>query len=217
MTNILIVDDHPIFRAGAASTLSAESDLSVVGEASNTTDALELILTKQPDLVLMDIRLDGDVNGIGLAMQIRANWPEIKIIVLTNYSYEPYIRAMMEAGVEGYLLKDVPPTEVIHSVRMVMDGRSVFSALVIQKVVKGYLGAFGGKDGNGAETITERETAVLELLANGVSNSEIAERLNISVATVQFHLTGIYGKLGVRTRSEALVQAARQGLVVLDE
>ena len=217
MIRVLIVDDHPMFRAGAASAMAEEPDFEVVGEAQDANEALALIQTSQPDVLLLDIRLKGGVSGIALAQQVRSEYPQIKIMVLTNYSYEPYIQAMIEIGVEGYILKDVPPHEVIEAVRMIMDGRTVFSDVVTKKIRQSYLERASGSSYAASERITEREYKVLQLLADGMSNSEIAESLNFSLTTVQFHLSNIYGKLGVRTRSEAVVHAARQGLVVIDE
>jgi DNA-binding NarL/FixJ family response regulator len=188
-----------------------------VGEASAPDEALEFIRHHQPDVLLTDIRLKGSANGVTLARQVRSQYPEIKIVVLTNYSNEPYIRAMMEIGVEGYILKDTPPRDIIDSLRMVMAGQTVFSALVTQRVRRGYLGSSGEPNISRSESITERESEVLRLLANGSSNLEIAERLNLSEASVRFHLSNIYSKLGVRGRAEAIIQAAREGLVVIDE
>ena len=217
MVKLLIVDDHPIFRAGAVTSLMAEPDFEVLGEAASAPEALKLVRELQPDVILTDIRLKGDMNGIELARQVRAEYPHIRLIVLTNYSNDPYIKAMMEIGVEAYILKDTPPREVVDSVRMVMDGRTVFSAPVTQTILKGYI----NPSRNGTDVIpdglTDREAEVLGLLVDGSSNSEIAASLHLSIATVQFHLTNIYSKLGVRNRAQAITKAARDGLIVIDE
>ena len=141
---------------------------------------------------------------------------------LQQASYTPSfgglgIRAMMEAGVDGYILKDTPPRDVIESVRMVMDGRTVFSSQVSGSLVRGYLSLSTGAQGKQPDAITDRERDVLQLLVNGATNAEIANELHVSVGTVQFHLTNIYSKLGVRSRAEAIVHASREGLVVLDD
>ena len=217
MIKVLVVEDHPIFRAGAATTIATEPDMEVVGEVSTAPEALELTRQLNPDVVLMDIRLQGTVNGIELARQVREENPDVRLVVLTNYSNEPYIRAMMEVGVEGYVLKDTPPRDVMESVRMVMDGRTVFSKQISQAIVRGYLSPSSDREASPQDGVTERELEVLELLIVGAPNTEIAERLHISVGTVQFHLTNIYGKLGVRSRGEAVIKAARDGLIVIDE
>ncbi|MCH7736554.1 MAG: response regulator transcription factor [Chloroflexi bacterium] len=217
MATVLIVDDHPIFRSGAATALSATEDFEVVGEVGTVSEAIEIIRDRQPDLILTDIRLEGDSNGVALAIQVRAEFPNIKIVVLTNYSHEPYIKAMMEAQVEGYLLKDVPPAEVIDSIRKVLDGKRVFSDPITQKLVKGYLGA-SKNDGNlPIESLTDRELELLQELVHGLSNGEIAEHLNVSLKTVQGYLTVIYGKMNVKTRSEAVFRAIQEGLVIVGE
>ena len=217
MATVLIVDDHPIFRSGAATALSATEEFEVMGEVGSVSEAMEIIRNRQPDLLLTDIRLEGNANGVELAMQVRAEFPNIKIVVLTNYSHEPYSKAMMEAQVEGYLLKDVPPAEVIDSMRKILDGKRVFSNPITQKLVKGYLGAY--KDGGSLPigSLTARELELLQELVHGLSNGEIAENLNVSLKTVQGYLTVIYGKMNVKTRSEAVFRAIQEGLVIVDE
>jgi len=217
MATVLIVDDHPIFRSGAATALAATEEFEVMGEVGSVSEAMEIIRNRQPDLLLTDIRLEGTANGVALAMRVRAEFPNIKIVVLTNYSHEPYIKAMMEAQVEGYLLKDVPPAEVIDSMRKILDGKRVFSNPITQKLVKGYLGAY--KDGGSLPigSLTARELELLQELVHGLSNGEIAENLNASLKTVQGYLTIIYGKMNVKTRSEAVFRAIQEGLVIVDE
>ena len=214
---VVIVDDHPIFRAGAIASLESEPDFEVVGEAANAPGALELISDHTPDVVLTDIRLEGPINGIELSRRVRSKHPDIRLVVLTNYSNEPYIRAMMNVGVEAYMLKDTKPREVIDSLRMVMDGQTVYSSAVTRVIIRGYLSGSLQNGKSGGVSITSKEAEVLQLLARGESNKRIAELLNVTVSAVQFHLTNIYGKLAVGSRSEAIVEAAREGLVVIDE
>ena len=216
MIRVLIVDDHPLFRSGAITTIGEEPDMEIVGEAEDAEGALDAIRRLKPDVILMDIRLTGNVNGIELARRVRRETQDIKIVVLTNFSNEPYIRAMMEIGVEGYILKDTPPGEVIGAVRMVLDGRTVFSEQISRTVVSGFLEHRTGSNLATPGRITEREAEILRLLAGGVSNADIAAHLNVAVGTVQYHLTSIYGKLGVRSRAEAIIKAVRKGLVVVE-
>jgi DNA-binding NarL/FixJ family response regulator len=196
--------------------IEAERDIEVVGDVATVAEALQVTRQEAPDILLTDIRLSGDVNGVELARVLREENPDVKIIVLTNYSNEPYVRAMMEVGVAGYILKDTTPREVIESMRMVMEGTTVFSNQIAQTLVSGYL-APNRFESATASRITDREEEVLRLLAGGLSNAEITEQLSVSVGTVQFHLGNIYGKLGVRSRGEAVTKAARKGLVVMDE
>ena len=216
MIRVLVVDDHPLFRSGAVTTIAEEPDMEIVGEEEDAEGALDAIRRLKPDVVLLDIRLAGNVNGIELARRVRGESQDTKIVVLTNFSNEPYIRAMMEIGVEGYILKDTPPDEVIGAVRMVQDGRTVFSEKVTRTVVNGFINHRPGSDLSQPGRITEREAEILRLLAGGVSNADIAAQLNIAVGTVQYHLTNIYGKLGVRGRTEAIIKAVRRGMVVVE-
>ena len=179
--------------------------------------AYEILRRCQPDLILMDIRLEGDVNGVALAKQVRAEYPDIKIVVLTNYSHEPYIKAMMEARVEGYLLKDTPPSEVVESLRKILDGKSVFSESITHKLVTRYLGISEGAGDHPIEALTDRELELLQHVAKGLSNGEIAAHLHISLKTVQKYLTVIFGKLGVKTRSEAVFRSIQEGVVIVDD
>ncbi|PKB71082.1 MAG: hypothetical protein BZY87_07475 [SAR202 cluster bacterium Io17-Chloro-G6] len=217
MARILIVDDHPIFRAGAATALKTGEDFEVIGEVGSALGAYEILRRCQPDLILMDIRLEGDVNGVALAKQVRAEYPDIKIVVLTNYSHEPYIKAMMEARVEGYLLKDTPPSEVVESLRKILDGKSVFSESITHKLVTRYLGISEGAGDHPIEALTDRELELLQHVAKGLSNGEIAAHLHISLKTVQKYLTVIFGKLGVKTRSEAVFRSIQEGVVIVDD
>ena len=188
MIKVMLIDDHPLFRAGVASTLSREPDFEVVGETGDGIEALETTLSLKPDVLLIDIRLGGQMNGVELARQIRERYPEVKLLVLTNYSHEPYVRAMVEIGVEGYILKDTPPHDVIESIRMVVDGQAVFSKRISQALMRGYLNALSNAELGSTEEITHREADVLRLLADGLSNAEIAKRLHISVGSVQLSM-----------------------------
>lgn len=217
MIKVLVVDDHPIFRTGAVASIVAQGDFEVVAEAETASDALVAIDQHQPEVVLMDIRLKGKVNGIELARQIKERNEYVRIVVLTNYSNEPYIKAMMEIGVDGYMLKDSPPHDVIQALRMVVDGRTVFSSKVTDVIVRGYLSPARETRTSSPDNVTKREIEVLELVAEGASNIQIAKNLHVSESTVQYHLTNIYSKLRVHSRAEAVIHAAREGLIVIDE
>lgn len=206
-----------MMQMGAASYLSQAPDCEVEGQADNADDALTLAMHLRPDVVLADIWLKGERTGIDLVRDLRKHVPETKVIVLTNFPHEPYVRAMMELGVEGYLLKDTPPADVLEAIRMVMNGRNVYSATISSRIVRGYLHSSNSGGGEGVDSLTDREAEVLQLIADGRTNDEIAEILNVSVKAIQLHLTHLYAKLGARNRTEAVVRAARHGLVVLDQ
>ena len=216
MIKVLVVDDHPLFRSGAVATIGAELDMEVVGEEEEAERALDVTSWLEPNVILTDIRLKGNTSGVELARHVREGQPDVKILVLTNYSNEPYIRAMMEIGVEGFVLKDTPPSEVVNAIRMVMDGRTVFSEPVTRVLVRSFLTQPTASHAGLADGDSLREAQVLQVIAEGASNTEIATHLNVTVGTVEYHLTNLYAKLGVRSRSEAIVQAARRGLVVID-
>jgi DNA-binding NarL/FixJ family response regulator len=196
---------------GARSALADSRDFEIVGEADNADDAIAMTGLLRPNVVLLDIRLKGDRSGIEVARELRKRFPELKIVVFTNFSQEPYLRAMMEAGVDGYLLKDTPPGQIAEALRMVSQGRNVYSSQVSETLVTGYL------KGPGNSNLTGREAEILQLIADGMNNEEIAAALRVSVKAVQLHLTNIYSKLGARNRTEALVIGARRGMVVLSE
>ena len=206
-----------MMRVGAVTYLNDAPDCEVVGEADNVDEALDLAVHFRPNIVLLDIRLRGDRNGIDLARELRREVPDTKIIILTNFPYEPYVRAMMELAVDGYLLKDTPPSEVLEAVRMVMRGRNVFSATVSTGIVRGYLHSPYSREGRSKDSLTSREAEVLQLVADGRTNDDVAEALGVSTKAIEMHLTHLYAKLGARNRTEAVVQAARRGLVILDE
>ncbi len=216
-TTILVVEDHPMMRVGTVTYLNDAPDCEIVGETDNVDEALDLALHLRPDIVLLDIRLPGERSGIDLARELRREIPDTKIIVLTNYPHEPYVRATMELGVEGYLLKDTPPSDVLEAVRMVMRGRNVFSATVSSGIVRGYLHSPYSREERNKDSLTSREAEVLQLVADGRTNDDIGEALGVSAKAIEGHLTHLYAKLGARNRTEAVVQAARRGLVILDE
>ncbi len=206
---ILLVDDHPIVRMGARSALSKIPGSQIIGEADNADEAISMAEGLRPDLVFLDVRLKGEKSGIEVARELRARLPDLKIIVFTNFAQEPYVRAMMEAGVDGYLLKDTPPSQIAEAVRMVVQGGNVYSSQISSSIVTGYLKSPGNS------SLTSREAEILQFVADGKSNDEIASELGVSGKAVQLHLTNVYSKLNARNRTEALVIAARRGLVVL--
>lgn len=209
--SVLIVDDHPIVRMGERGAFASAPEFHVAGEADNADEALRLAEILRPDIVFLDIKLKGNKTGIDVARDLRKRLPGVKIIVFTNFGQEPYIKAMMAMGVDAYLLKDTPPSEIVHTLRMVLQGRSVFSSEVSSMLVKAYV-----DKPDASPRLTAREADVLQLIADGKTNDEIAKGLGVSVKAIQMHLTNIYEKLGARNRTEALVIAARSGLVMLE-
>jgi DNA-binding NarL/FixJ family response regulator len=214
---VLIADDHPLFRAGVRERLNQFPEVvDVVGEASDGQEAYQLAGRLRPDVVLMDIAMP-HVNGIEATRMIKAKWPEIGILILTVYDDEQYIYALVEAGAAGYLLKTVEATDLVDAVTRVRLGESVLTPSVARKV----LARFANRPEQSAETanwrsLTEREIEVLRLAALGASNKQIATDLELSVRTVHAHMRHIFDKLGVASRTEAVVHGVRQGWLKLD-
>jgi DNA-binding NarL/FixJ family response regulator len=207
---VLIVDDHPVFRFGLRSLLTSIPEMEVVGEATSGEAAIEEATSLQPDIILMDINMPG-LNGIEATQQILSTQPEIGILVITMFDDDSVFDAM-QAGARGYLLKGADPDETIRAIHSVASGAAIFSPKVAQRLIT-YFGR--SKDTATSETfpeLTEREREILELIAQGLTNSAIAEKLVLSPKTVRNHVSNIFGKLQVSDRSQAIVRAREAGM-----
>jgi two-component system, NarL family, response regulator LiaR len=217
---VLLVDDHALLRQGTAELLSREVDIQVIGEASDGMEALELVQRLNPDIVVMDIRMPF-LSGIEATQRIRQDYPAVQVLVLTAYDDDQYIFSLLQAGASGYLLKNAPVSELIRAIRQVKAGESPLDPTIARKVV---LRMSGGRSippsdedfPLEAEELTPREQEVLQLLAQGMSNRNIADTLYISERTVQAHLTNIFAKMQVSSRLEAVLVAIRRGWLTLD-
>ena len=208
---VIIADDHPMFRAGVRERLEKlDSGIDVVGEASDGQEAYELCGRLRPDVVLLDIAMPR-LNGIEATRKIKAEWPEIGILVLTLYDDEQYIYALIDAGAAGYLLKTADGSELADAVHRIRQGEAVLSPAVTQKVLSRI--AHGGRPAERPvpSPLSEREREVLTLAARGASNKLIAHELQVSVRTVHAHMRHIFNKLGVASRTEAVMLGVRQG------
>ncbi|MGD9002653.1 MAG: response regulator transcription factor, partial [Anaerolineae bacterium] len=201
---VLLADDHAVVRQGTRELLEREEGIDVVAEASDGKEAVQLTIRERPDVVVMDFAMP-KLNGIEATRQIKAVAPGIAILVLTAYDSDQYIFAFLEAGAAGYLLKDVQVDELVQAIRAVHAGESMLHPAIARKVINRF-----GQPEQDAKTVTialdqltEREIEVLRLAAKGMSNREIAQRLVISDRTVQTHLTNIFNKMGVGSRTEA--------------
>ena len=209
---VLIVDDQRMFREGIRSRIEHEDDIEVVGEAGSAEETLTQIQETRPDIVTLDIRLP-DVSGIEVAKQIRRDWPDLKILVLTGYDFDQYVRASARVGIDGYLLKDAPQEDLIQALREVAAGGAVLPPNIASKVMKTYSEMPGkGRERQGEE-LTMREIEVLELLFQGLRNIEIGEHLSISGRTVEAHVRSIIGKLGAQSRTGAVRIAVEMNLI----
>jgi DNA-binding NarL/FixJ family response regulator len=202
---ILIVDDHPVVRAGLHGMLSAEPDLEVVAEAADGEEAVGLAASLSPDVVLMDLRMAG-LDGVAATTRITAESPGVKVLILTTYDTDADIVRAVEAGASGYLLKDTPRGELADAVRAAARGETVLAPRVAAKLVSRMRTP-------PAQPLTPRETEVLALVARGLANAEIGRELFISEATVKTHLVRAFGKLGVDDRTAAVTKAMGLGLL----
>lgn len=204
---VLIVDDHPVVRDGLAGMLARAGDLEVVGQGSDGREALVLVEDLKPDVVLMDLKMPL-LDGIAATKELALHHPEARILVLTTYDTTADVRAAIAAGASGYLLKDAPRTELFAAIRTVAQGQTVMAP--------GVANALARTREDPVTPLSEREVAVLELIADGASNREVGQALYISEATVKTHLVHIYDKLGVDSRTAAVTAALRAGLIRLD-
>ena len=207
---VLIADDHPVFRFGLKALLEAEAGMQVVGEARTGAEVLSLAEELRPDVILMDLNMP-EVNGLEATRRILARQPEAGILVLTMFD-DDSVFAAMRAGARGYLLKGAEGAETVRAIRAVAHGQAIFSPAVAERVMH-FLGQARPAAGDVAfPELTEREREVLALVAQGLTNRAIAERLAISPKTVRNHVSSIFGKLQVADRAEAIIRARNAGL-----
>jgi NarL family two-component system response regulator LiaR len=214
---ILLAEDHKVVREGTRRLLESQPDFEVVGEASDGIEAVELAKKLKPEIIIMDVSMPR-LNGIEATRQIKAIYPNIAILPLTGYDDDEYVFALLEAGAAGYLLKDSSGEELIEAIRQVMTGEPVLHPKIMKKVLNRLRSPVDGQAVQTAgEVLSDRETEVLRLAAQGMSNMEIADSLTLSVRTVQTHLRSIFNKLGVGSRSEAIVFGLKKGWLTLEE
>jgi DNA-binding NarL/FixJ family response regulator len=207
---ILIADDHPVFRFGLRALLGAESDFTVVGEATTGEETLALAEALQPDVILMDINMPG-LNGIEATRRALEVSPGIGVLIITMFEDDASVFAAMRAGARGYLLKGAAGEETIRAIRSVSEGEAIFSPSVARRLIQ-YFSAPPVEQAPLFPELTEREREVLQLIAQGYTNAAIAERLTLSPKTVRNHVSNIFGKLQVAGRAEAIIRARDAGL-----
>jgi len=214
LIRVLIADDHALVREGTREILERAGDIEVVGEAADGAEAVELAGRLLPDVAVIDIAMP-QLNGIEATRRIKAEHPQISVLVLTVHDDDPYVYAMLEAGAAGYLLKDIHGAQLVDAVRSVRAGEAVLHPAITEKV----LGRFrpAGTGAGSPQPLTDRELEVLRLAARGMSNKEIAGTLDLSARTVQVHLGRIFKKLSVASRTEAVIHGLRRGWFRLEE
>ena len=209
---ILVVDDHPVVREGIAAMLERQSDMEVVGEASDGAAGVDQCMAKNPDIVLMDLRMPV-MDGVEAMRKISEKQPAVRFIVLTTYDNDEYIFKGIEAGARAYLLKDAPREDLFKAVRAVHRGESLIHPTVASKVLDRF--ATLSKQAQPPELLSEREMEVLRLMATGAANKTIAAQLCISESTVKTHVQSIFQKLDVNDRTEAVTHALQRGIISL--
>jgi NarL family two-component system response regulator LiaR len=212
---ILLAEDHTVVREGLRELIEREQDLEVVAEAGDGEEALELVSRTDPDVAIIDIAMPR-LNGIELTGQIKALYPSVAVIILTAYDNEEFVFALLEAGAAGYLLKDVRGQELINAIHAVQDGDPVLHPAITRKVLDGLPSREKPSKEEKLVSLTQRELELLKLGAEGLVNKEIATRLDLSLRTVQAHWTNIFNKLGVSSRTEAVVQSLKKGYISLE-
>lgn len=211
---IFIADDHAIVRSGIQALLETIDDLEVVGEASDGQEAVTAVAALRPDVILMDLEMPV-LDGIAAIEQIMAQWPEARILVLTSFATDDRVFPAVKAGALGYLLKDSGPEALVRAIRQVHRGESSLHPKIARKLIQ-ELSRPAGRPPT-ADPLTPREVEVLQLVAQGLSNQEIADKLFIGEATVRSHVSNILSKLHLASRTQAALFALREGYASLDD
>lgn len=201
----MVVDDHPAFRMGVAALVEGQPDMVLAGETGDGREVLDVYRRHQPDVVLMDLRLQG-LSGVEAIIALRKEFPDAKVIVLTTYDTDEDIYRACQAGVKSYLLKDTPKEEILAAIRAADAGQQIMPSKVADRLAKRLLRA----------DLSQRELEVLQALVRGRSNKEIAAALGISEPTVKTHLQNLFVKLGVQDRVGAVIAAIKHGIVHLE-
>ncbi len=217
---LLLADDHAVVRAGTRELLERKADLHIVGEASDGEEAVRLTHELKPDVVVMDVRMP-KMSGVEATRRIKAECPDVRVLVLTAHDDDEYVFALLQAGANGYEMKTVEIEALVKAIRLVAGGQSSLSPSVAGKVVAQFTSGKSLPDmlnnsPGSYDGLTERELGILKLVGKGLSNKQIGKDIFISDRTVQAHLSNIFSKLGVSSRTEAVMYAVRKGWIATD-
>jgi len=209
---VILADDHAVVRKGIRDFLREPGDITVVAEAATGDEALALIRQHRPDVAVLDIQMPGR-TGLEVTRAVRAEQLPVGVLILTAYDDDPFVMTALQAGANGYVMKSAEPEELVAAVRAVHDGKSALDPSILRKVMATLT---DGSPSGTVEKLSAREIEVLRLAARGYTNKAIGAQLGISDRTVQGHLTNVYGKLGVASRTEAVTRAIHMGLVSVE-
>jgi len=212
LIRIMVVDDHEVVRTGLKTILEPEADLQLVGDAGSAQQAIQLASRLEPDLILMDVRME-QMSGVEACRLIKSAHPQIKVLMLTSFAEEEAVMASIMARASGYLLKNVGRADLLKAIRSVASGQNLLDPGVSKMVMERLARLAAKEEGQALGELSDREKEVLVLIARGLSNKEIAERLNIAENTARNHVSHILEKLGITRRSGAAAFAAEQGLL----
>jgi DNA-binding NarL/FixJ family response regulator len=210
--SLLVADDQPLVRSGFRMIIEERPDLELVGEAADGEQAVELARELDPDVVLMDVRMP-KLDGVEATRRLVGSGSRARILVLTTFDVDEYVYAAVRAGASGFLLKDVEPAELVDAIRVVAAGNTLFGPAASRHLVERFTATSAAAPVPGLDYLTEREVEILRLLAEGLSNAEIATRLYLGETTVKSHVSAILRKLAVRDRLQAVIAAYESGLV----
>ena len=211
MMRVLIVDDHPLFRDGLRGLLESVADLEVCGEAGSGSEAVELAANLQPDVILMDLNMPA-LDGIEATRRIVQDSPRANVLVVTMYEDDESVFAALRAGARGYVLKGAPQVETLRAIRAVGNGEAIFGPGIASRVMRYFAAGGSAIAASVFPELTERETEILRLIAQGRTNEDVAEQLVLSLKTVRNHVSNICGKLQVADRAQAVIRAREAGL-----
>jgi DNA-binding NarL/FixJ family response regulator len=212
---IIVADDHAVVRKGTRQILEQEADFKVVGEAANGEEAVRLVTTLNPDVAILDIAMPV-LDGIEVTRRIKATSPSTAVLILSNYDNDEYVFGLLEAGAAGYLLKDVDGKAIIDAIRAINRGEAVLHPVIARKVMNRFIRDQQVKK-EPVKLIGDRELEVLQLASKSLSNQEIADKMGLSLHTVEAHMRHIFTKLKVGSRTEAILLAIRQGWITIED
>lgn len=214
MIRVLVVDDQELVRAGFIMILNSQDDIDVVGEAGDGSDAVGAVRRLGPDVVLMDIRMP-IMDGLEATKILKSEGEaDVRVLILTTFDADEYVYRALQAGASGFVLKDIPPHELLAAVRVVADGEALLAPSITRRLIALFAERLSPPEtSQELERLTDREAEVLRLITKGLSNSEIAERLYLSPTTIKSHVAGVLAKLGLRDRVQAVVFAYENGVV----